>query len=45
MVYNIALCSAEPWTYNKNEEEPIKAFEVWCYRRIQNINWTEIRGY
>jgi len=29
-VWPIALYLAETWTYNKNEEESIKAFEMWC---------------
>ncbi|VVC24921.1 Hypothetical protein CINCED_3A015487 [Cinara cedri] len=39
-VWPITLYSAETCTYNTNEEESIKAFEMWCYaRRMQNIKW------
>ena len=33
--------NCETWTFNKNTEKRIEAFEMWLYRRLGKINWTE----
>ena len=33
--------NCETWTFNKNTEKRIEAFEMWLYRRLGKISWTE----
>lgn len=40
-IFSIVGYGAEDWTYNKDIEGKIRAFELWCYRRILKISWTE----
>jgi len=32
----------ETWTIAKEEQRRIKAFEIWCYRRMLKISWTDM---
>ena len=41
MVWSVAIYGSEGWTLRRKEEEYIKAFEVWCYRRLLRILWTQ----
>ena len=34
---------AEGWTLNKDDERRLEADEMWCYRRMLWISWTEKR--
>ena len=40
-VHSTLLYGSETWTLNKNLEKRIEAFEMWTYRRIAKISWTE----
>ena len=40
-VWTVATYGAETWTLNKKEESQLEAFEMWCYRRMERISWTE----
>jgi hypothetical protein len=40
-VWSVLLYGAETWTITKAELDKIKAFEMWCYRRILRISWTD----
>ena len=40
-VWSIVTYGAETWTLNKKMEQKLEAFEMWCYRRMQRISWTE----
>ena len=31
----------ESWTINKTEHRRIDAFELWCWRRLLRVPWTE----
>ena len=31
----------ETWNIGKEEGKKIDSFEIWCYRRMQKIRWTE----
>ena len=35
------LYGSEAWTLNKQMEKRIEAFEMWCWRRLLKISWTE----
>ena len=37
------LDGCEAWTTNKKEEFSIKAAELWFYRRLLRVSWTERR--
>ena len=40
-VWSVLRYGSEMWTLRKAEVRKINAFEMWCYRRILNISWTE----
>ncbi|XP_026687311.1 uncharacterized protein LOC113471983 [Diaphorina citri] len=40
-VFSTLLYGAEVWTLKKNNEKNINAFEMWCYRRMLRIPWTD----
>ena len=35
------MCGCESWTIKKAEHLRIDAFELWCWRRLLRIPWTE----
>ena len=43
MQVNIISCYhwLETWTLRKLERKYLKSFEMWCWRRMQNIKWLE----
>lgn len=41
MVWTVALYGAETWTIRKSERQKIEAFEMWVWRRMEKISWTE----
>ena len=44
MVFShIYIC--ESWTIKKAECRRIDAFELWCWRRLLRVPWTERRSY
>ena len=40
-VWLTIMFGCEAWTINKEMERKIEAAELWLYRRIMNISWTE----
>ena len=40
-VWSIALYGAETWTHRKREKKYLESFEMWCWRRIENIKWSD----
>jgi len=40
-IYFIAIYGSEGWTPRSKEEKYIEAFEMWCYRRLLRIPWTQ----
>jgi len=40
-VFNIVLYGCETWTYDKKIRDKLLTFEMYCYRRILSISWTE----
>ena len=40
-IFSIVSYASETWTFNKNIRRRINAFEMWCYRRILKISWTD----
>ena len=40
-ILSSAIYGSETWTFNKNLEKMIEAFEMWIFRRMGKISWTE----
>ena len=40
-VWSTLTYGCEAWTMNKEMEKRIEAAEMWCYRRMMKISWTE----
>ena len=41
MVFPVDLYGCESWTIKKAECRRIDAFELWCWRRLLRVPWTE----
>jgi hypothetical protein len=35
------LYGAETWTFQKVKHKYLESFEMWCWRRMDKINWTD----
>ena len=44
MVFPVVLYGCESWTVKKAEHQRIDAFEMWCWRRLLRVPWTERRS-
>ncbi|GFR86317.1 endonuclease-reverse transcriptase [Elysia marginata] len=40
-VFSVFNYSCEAWTYPKTVQKKIQTFEMWCYRRLLKVPWTE----
>ena len=40
-VWSVALYGAETWTLRRSEEKRIEAFEMWIWRRMERVKWTD----
>jgi hypothetical protein len=40
-VWSIALYGAETWTLRSVEQKNLESFEMWCWRRMEKISWTD----
>ena len=44
MVFPVVMYGCESWTVKKAERQRIDAFELWCWRRLENpLNCKEIQ--
>ena len=41
MVFPVVMYGCESWTIKKAERQRIAAFELWCWRRLFRVPWTE----
>jgi hypothetical protein len=39
--WSIALYGAETWTLRKVDQKYLESFEMWCWRRMEKICWTD----
>jgi hypothetical protein len=39
-IWSIALYGAETWTLRAVDQKHLECFEVWCWRRMEKISWT-----
>ena len=44
MVFPVVMYGYESWTIKKAECRRIDAFELWCWRRLLRVPWTERRS-
>ena len=44
MVYPVVVYGCQSWTVKKAECRRIDAFELWCWRRLLRVPWTERRS-
>ena len=44
MVFPVVMYGCESWTIKKAEHQRIDAFELWCWRRLLRVPWTEGRS-
>jgi hypothetical protein len=40
-VWSIALYGAETWTFRAVDQKYLESFEMWCWRRMEKIIWTD----
>ena len=40
-VYSVLLYGCETWTLNKDLERRLEAMEMWVFRRLYRISWTD----
>ena len=41
VIWSVALYSAEIWSLRKEDIRRIEALEMWIWRRMERISWTE----
>ena len=41
LVFPIASYGAECWVLKASDKKRLESFEMWCYRRVLRISWTE----
>ena len=44
MVFPVVMYGCDSWTVKKTECRRIDAFELWCWRRLLRVPWTERRS-
>ena len=44
MVFPVVMYGCESWIVKKAEHRGIDAFELWCWRRLLRVPWTERRS-
>ena len=44
MVFTVVMYGCESWTVKKTEYRRIDVFELWCWRRLLRVPWTERRS-
>jgi len=40
-VWGIVLYGAETWTLRAVDQKHLESFEMWCWRRMEKISWTD----
>jgi len=40
-IWSIALYGAETWTLRAIDKTHLESFEMWCWRRMEKISWTD----
>jgi hypothetical protein len=40
-IWSIALYGSEKWTLRKVDQKYLESFEMWYYRRMEKMSWTD----
>ena len=40
-IWSMALYGAETWTLRTADQKYLESFEMWCWRRMEKISWTD----
>jgi hypothetical protein len=40
-IWSIALYGTETWTLRAVDQKQLESFEMWCWRRMEKISWTD----
>ena len=40
-VWSVALYGAETWTLRRNEQKRLASFEMWIWRSMEHVKWTD----
>jgi len=40
-IWSISLYGAETWTLRAADQKHLESFEMWCWRRMEKISWTD----
>jgi hypothetical protein len=40
-IWSIDFYGAETWTLRKADQKYVESFEMWCWRRMEKISWTD----
>jgi len=40
-VWSIAIYGAETWTLRTMDQKHLESFQMWCWRRLEKISWTD----
>ena len=40
-IWSIALYGAETWTLRAVDQKHLESYEMWCWRRMEKISWTD----
>jgi hypothetical protein len=40
-IWSIALYGIETWTLGKVDQKYLESFEMWCWKRMEKIIWTD----
>ena len=44
MVFSVVMYGCENWTVKKAQHQRIDASELWCWRRLLRVPWSEKRS-
>jgi hypothetical protein len=40
-IWSIAMYDAETWTLWKVDQKYLQSFELWCWRKMEKVSWTD----
>ena len=40
-IWRMSLYGAETWTLRTGDQKYLESFEMWCWRRMEKISWTD----
>ena len=40
-IWSMSLYGAETWTLRAEDQKYLESFEMWCWRRMEKISWTD----